>query len=293
MAKVAWIGVGNMGNPMSQNLIKAGHHLTVYDILSEKCSEVVKQGASLASSAAHATEGADFIFIIVPNPGALLQAVLGEKGVAARLSPGQIVIDMSTVSIEASKTCNEAIEAKGCQFLRAPVNGSTVLAAKGELTVLCSGPRNAYGTVLPLFETLSRVQFYLGDRDSSRAMKLALNMMVGITSQMLAEAVVLCEKAGIEWNTAFDVIEGSVLASPQVLFKIPPLRERNYRPAFTTQGMAKDLGLALDMTRELGGSSPATALTKQLLESLIAQGRGGQDFASLLQLTEEMSGIES
>ncbi len=291
MAKIGFIGVGNMGSPMSQRLLAEGHDVTVFDVVAAHCDEAVAKGATRASSIAEATKGNEFVFTILPNPDILMDVVLGDGGIASALGGGEVVVDMSTVSIEASAACNTAIEAKGCQFLRTPVNGSTVLAAKGELTVLCSGPKDAYDKTLPLFKLMSKTQFYLGGGDASRAMKLALNMMVATTSMMLAESVVLCEKAGIEWNTAFDVIAGSVLASPQVLFKIPPLRERSYEPAFTTVGMAKDLNLALDMCRQLGVCAPSTALTKQMLEALIAQGKGQKDFASLVQLVEQMSGL--
>lgn len=291
MAKVAWIGVGNMGSPMSQVLLAAGHEVTVCDVSAEKCAEAVAKGARCAASNVEAIEGAEFVFTILPNPEVLMAVVLGEGGIAPALAPGQIVIDMSTVSIEASAACNEAIEKAGCQFLRCPVNGSTILAAKGELTALCSGPKDAYDKVFPLIEAMSRTQFYLGEGDASRAMKLALNMMVATTSQMMAETIVLCEKAGLARNDILDVMAGSVLASPQVLFKIPPLRENSFEPAFTTVGMAKDVGLALNICQKYGVCAPVTGLTKQLLESLIAQGKGQQDFASLLQLTEEMSGV--
>lgn len=291
MAKVAWIGVGNMGSPMSQRLLAAGHQVAVCDAFPEKCEEAVAKGATLAPSNREAVKGAELVFMILPNPDVLIDVVLGQAGIAPALEPGQIVIDMSTVSVEASEACAVAIEGAGCQFLRCPVNGSTVLAAKGELTALCSGTRDAYDKVLPLLQEMSKTQFYLGEGEASRAMKLGLNMMVATTSQMMAECITLCEKAGIERNTILDVMAGSVLASPQVLFKIPPLRENSYAPAFTTVGMAKDLGLALGICQKYGVYAPVTATTKQLLEALIAQGKGQQDFASLLQLTEEMSGL--
>jgi 3-hydroxyisobutyrate dehydrogenase len=165
------------------------------------------------------------------------------------------------------------------------------LAKAGTLTVLCSGPKPAYDKTLPLFEKLSAKQFYLGDGDGARAMKLGLNMMIATSLQMLAESLTLCEKAGIEWNTALDVIGGSVLASPLISYKIPPIKERKYDPAFSTRLMAKDLDLALSVGKQLGVCAPATALTKQMLEANIAKGKGEADFSSLIPLIEELSGL--
>lgn len=291
MAKVGFIGMGNMGVPMSANLAKAGHDVSVFDLSAERCQLAVAEGCKKAANVAQATKGADFVFTMLTNSAALEMVILGEGGVCSVLSSGQIVIDSSTVSMEISKACNEDIVAKGAKFLRAPVSGSTVLAQAGTLTVLCSGPKDAYDKTMPLFEKLSAKQFYLGDGDGARAMKLGLNMMIATSLQMLAESVTLCEKSGISWDTVLDVVGGSVLASPLISYKLPPLKERKYDPAFTTNLMAKDLDLALAAAKELGVFTPVTALTKQMLEASIAKGNGDKDFASLVPLVEEMSGL--
>ncbi len=292
MAKVAWIGLGHMGVPMAQNLVADGHEVAVWNRTASKADPVVASGAKKAASPAEAAKGAEFIFTMISDSAALIDVILGEQGVAGVLAGGQIVIDMSTVSIESSAECNKAIEAKGCKFLRAPVSGSTVLAAAGGLTVLCSGPKDAYDKTMPLFEKLSKTQFYLGDGDGARAMKLGLNMMIATSLQMFSESVTLCEKAGIDWNTALDVIDGSVLASPLIKYKIPPIREKKYDPAFAAGLMAKDLDLALAVAKQLNVFAPSTALTKQMLEALIANGNADKDFAMLVDQTEKLSGVK-
>lgn len=291
MAKVAWIGLGNMGVPMSKQLVAAGHEVTVWNRTASKADAVVAEGAKKASSPAEAATGAEFIFTMIADSAALIDVILSDNGVAGVLSGGQVVIDMSTVSIESSAECNKAIEAKGGKFLRAPVSGSTVLAAAGGLTVLCSGPKDAYDKTLPLFEKLAKTQFYLGDGDGARAMKLGLNLMIGTSMQMFSEAMTLCEKAGIDWNVAMDVIDGSVLASPFIKYKIPPIRERKYDPAFSAGLMAKDLDLALQVCKQLNVFAPSTAITKQMLEAAIATGNGEKDVAILVQQTEKLSGV--
>lgn len=292
MAKVAWIGLGNMGVPMSINLVNAGHEVTVWNRTASKAEEVVKAGAKQSASIPDAVKDAEFIFTMISDSKALIDVILGEKGMIGSIKAGQVIIDMSTVSVESSKTCNDALAARNASFLRAPVSGSTVLAKAGGLTILCSGPKDAYEKTLPLFEKLSKTRFYLGDGDQARSMKLGLNMMIATSLQMFAESVALCTKAGIEWNTALDVIAGSVLASPLISYKIPPLRERKFAPAFATDLMAKDLDLALSVAKQLGVFAPVTAITKQLLESAIANGNGGEDFATLVKVVEGMSGIK-
>lgn len=289
MAKVAWIGLGNMGTPMACNLVAAGHDVTVWNRTASKCDAV--EGAKKAATPAEAAKGAEFIFTMVADSVAMIDCILGDSGIAQALAGDQVIIDMSTVSIESSAQCNAAIEEKKCTFLRAPVSGSTVLAKSGALTVLCSGPKASYDKTLPLFEKLSKTQFYLGDGDCARAMKLGLNMMIGISSQMFSEALVLCEKAGIDPNVAMDVIGGSVLNSPFIAYKMPPLRERKFDPAFSARLMAKDLGLALDVAEKLKMSAPTVALTKQMLESLVAQGHGEKDVMALLLQAESMAGM--
>lgn len=293
MAKVAWIGLGNMGVPMSINLVNAGHDVTVWNRTASKCDEPVKAGAKKADTIHEAVKDAEFVFTMISDSPVLERVILGADGAAESLKSGAVVIDMSTVSLDSSRKCNEAIEKAGGKFLRAPVSGSTVLAKSGALTLLCSGPKEAYDKTFPLFEKLSKTQFHIGEGDQARAMKLALNMMIATSLQMFSESVALCEKSGIELNTALDVIAGSVLASPLIAYKIPPIRERKFPAAFSTRLMAKDLDLALSVAKELGVFAPSTGLTKQMLEASIANGNADNDFATLLLMVEKMSGIQA
>lgn len=293
MAKILWIGAGNMGYPIAMNLVAAGHDVAVHDTDAEKVAKAVAGGASAAGDVLRAAAEADFVFTSVPNSEALQNVVLGANGVARAITGDRILVDTSTVSVESSRLCATAIAAAGGKFLRAPVNGSTVFASEGKLTVICSGPRDAYEKALPLFERISQHRFYLGEGEQARIMKLAINLMVATTSAMFSEAAVLCEKAGMEWNTALDVFLGSVIASPQLGFKIPPLRNRDFTPAFTTRLMAKDVGLALDAAKELGVFTPVTAIVKQILEATIARGSGDRDFSSMLETIEALSDADS
>jgi len=247
-------------------------------------------GAAWADSPKAVAEASDFIFTMVPNGPALHASILGPNGVLEGLSPGKIVIDMSTVAVAESAKVNEAIEAAGCKFLRAPVTGSTALAAAGTLGVLASGDKATYEKVLPLFEKLGANQFYLGGADESRVMKLSLNLMIATTMQMQAEAVVMAEKAGLNVQQVCDLIAGSAVGSPLTGYKAKMIAEGEYAPAFSVKMMIKDLDLALDVAKQYGVKMESTELTLNRLQLADSKGYGDKDFAVLVKLLEEDCG---
>lgn len=292
LAKIGWIGLGNMGQPMSKRLVEAGYQVVVYNRTKDKAAGVVQVGAKLADTPSEAAGAAEVIFTMIADSATLELVCLGPNGIVEGLKPGSIVIDMSTVDPDASLKVNEAVEAKGGKFLRAPVTGSTMLAQAGMIGILCSGDRQAYDQVLEIFKVLGKNQFYLGDGEEARYMKLALNMMIGTSMQMLAESLVFGERAGLDWAQMIEVIAGSVVGSPLVQYKSKPLTERSFAPAFTVKLMEKDFDLALNIAQGLDVALPVTALTRQFLASARANGKGGLDFSSLVLVAEVMAGIK-
>ena len=289
--KVGWIGTGNMGAPMSTNLVKAEKDVVVWNRTKSKADAVVDAGASWADSPKAVAEACDFIFTMVADGAALHDAILGADGVAAGLSAGKVVIDMSTVSVEESAKANEAVEAAGCKFLRAPVTGSTALAAAGTLGILASGDKASYDKTLPLFEILGGNQFYLGGGDEARVMKLSLNLMIATTMQMEAEAVVMAEKAGLDVQQVCDIIAGSAVGSPLTQYKAKMIGAGEYAAAFPVRLMIKDLKLALAVAEQYGVNMPNTKLTKERLELAESKGYGDSDFAVLTKVLEEECGV--
>jgi 3-hydroxyisobutyrate dehydrogenase/glyoxylate/succinic semialdehyde reductase len=290
MARIGWIGLGNMGAPMSKNLLNAGHELTVWNRTKSKADEVVGVGAKWADSPKAAASATDIIFTMVSDGPTLKTVVLGDGGIVSGLSAGKIVVDMSTVSPAESAVVNAAVEAAGCKLLRAPVTGSTVLAASASLGILASGDKAAYDQVLPLFEKMGKNQFYLGSEEEARVMKLSLNMMIGVSMQMMAEAVVLAEKAGLDVKQVCDVMAGSAVGSPLVGYKAAVIAGGEYKPAFSVKLMMKDFDLAFDAAKQYGVPLLVTAATKQTLQAAAATGRGDKDFSVLTQLLEEQAG---
>lgn len=291
--KIGWIGVGKMGNPMSKNLIKAGYSVTVFDIVPEAMNALAEEGAKVAGSAAEAAADADVIISMIPDDHALEDVSIGPEGVFKGIGTGITYIDMSTVSPIISARVGAVAEDKGIKYLRAPVSGSTEAAEKASLTIMASGPKDAYDQCEDMFKLLGQKVFHVGEGDEARYMKLLVNMMVGITSAMTAEALVFGEKGGLDWSQMIDTINNSVIASPLIGFKVQLLKDRDYKPMFTATQMAKDFDLALDTGKAMDIPMPITALARQLYGSMKATDKGGFDYFGIVALFEEMAGLKS
>jgi 3-hydroxyisobutyrate dehydrogenase-like beta-hydroxyacid dehydrogenase len=230
---------------------------------------------------------------MIADGPALKDITMGDNGILAGAKSGSILIDMSTVDPESSAEVAKAAEAKGVKMLRAPVSGSTVLAAGGKLTIFVSGDKQAYDACQDVLGAMGQKSFHVGTGDEARYLKLVMNMMVGTTLQMLAEAVTFGEKAGLQWEQLLDVIANSVVASPLVAYKVGPLAKRSFVPAFTADNMAKDFDLALAAGQKVGAPMPTTALVRQFLGMLQAKGKGNLDFSALVLQMEEAAGIKN
>lgn len=282
-----------MGTPMSTNLLKAGYKLTVFDIVPAAMKALVDQNANPAESPVEVAGQADIIISMIPDDTALEEISTGTQGIFQGAKQGMIYIDMSTVSPATSARVSEAAEKKGIQYLRAPVSGSTESAASATLTILASGPREAFDQCRDIFEKLGQKVFYAGPGDQARYLKLLVNIMVGITSAMTAEALTFGKRGGIDWDLMIDIINNSVVASPLIGFKVQLLKERGFAPMFTAAQMAKDFDLALDAGRKTDTPMPLTALTRQLYGAMKATGKGELDYFGMVALMEEMAGIKS
>lgn len=291
--RVGMIGLGKMGNPMSRNLFSAGYSLTVYDVVPSAMEELAKKGAKVADSPKAVAADVDVIISMIPDDHALEEVSIGPNGAFQEAQSGAIFIDMSTVSPVMSARVGRAAEEKGIMYLRSPVSGSTEFAESGTLTVLVSGPKKAYEQCQDIFNVLGQKCFYVGKGDEARYLKLLINMMVGITSAMTAEALTFGKRGRLDWNQMIEIINNSVVASPLIGFKVQLLKERSFSPAFTASQMAKDFDLALDTGRSMDIPMPITALTRQLYGAMKAMGKGGLDYFGLVTLMEEIAGIKS
>jgi 3-hydroxyisobutyrate dehydrogenase-like beta-hydroxyacid dehydrogenase len=289
--KIGWIGLGKMGIPMSQNLLKAGYPLTVYNRTKEKTKEV--EGAKVADSPKALAADADVVISMISDDPVLEAVSSGADGAFAGAKSGAIFIDMSTVSPAASARVAAAADNKGIKYLRAPVSGSTALAQAGTLTIFASGPKDAYEQCVDIFGAMGQKSFHVGNAEEARYLKLVLNMMVGLTSAMAAEALTFGEAGGMDWSTMIEIVNNSVVASPLVGYKAQMLKDRNYAPAFTAAQMAKDFDIALETGRDTNVPMPLTSMARQFLGTMKATGKGDLDFFGYVTLLEEMAGLKT
>lgn len=287
--KIAWIGLGKMGQPMADRLLTGGHIVNVYDIDDTRAAPLAAKGAHKAASAAEAASASDYIFTMVTNDDALLEAVTGPGGVAEGAASGAVLIDMGTHSPEVSARVAEETEKRGIGFLRAPVSGTVNYAAEGRLTVFASGPEDVYEKCLPLLEAFGPKVYHVGAGDEARYLKLLHNAMLAVTAMMTAEALVFGQSGGLDWARMIEVLKNSVVGSPVIGYKADALAGRTFDLTFTAAQMVKDLDLVLSAAAQLHTPMPVAALVRQFMEAMVATGEGERDFFALVELMEKLS----
>lgn len=290
-AKIGWIGLGKMGAPMAANLLAAGYALAVYNRSPDKATSLVEKGASLAVSPASLGRSCDIVVSMVADDEALLGITVGPGGLFEEARKGLIYVDMSTVSPAASERIARAAAERGIGYLRAPVSGSTAKASAAALSVFVSGPHSDYQQCMPWLSCVGDKLYYVGEGEQARYVKIALNMMVGITAAMVGEALVIGERGGVGWEQMIEVINNSVVTSPLIGYKSKQLATRDFRPMFTSSQMAKDFDLALDTGRATNTPMPLTAVARQFYSAMAATGQGDSDFFAYVTLLEELAGI--
>ena len=211
----------------------------------------------------------------------------------ANAAAGAIFADTSTVSPEVSAEIDHEAAARGVAYLRMPISGNAASARDGNVTVLISGPEAAWNSIKPVVETFSKAQVYMGSGEQARYMKLVVNALVVNTAQTMAEALTLGRKAGLEWDLMLDTLANSTLASPWLKAKVALLKARDFTPTMTARLILKDVDLMLAAARAKEVSMPLTALTRQLMQVLIGEGYGEEDFMSVVKLAEKQSGLSS
>lgn len=290
MAVVHVAGIGKMGLPMAGHLQAAGHAVTVSDPSDDRLQLARGQGLAVADDAGAAMGRADVVLSSLSNDAALRQVA---AQVARSARRGAIYLDTSTVSQQASAEVAGVLAAAGVFYLRTTVSGNNKMAEAAQLTVMASGPRAAYDAVLPLLKALGPNQFYLGEAEQARLMKLVVNLMIAQTSAMLAEALTLGRKGGLAWGDMWQVLGASAVASPIVKAKSAQLSQRDFTPTFTVEQMIKDLALILGAGADSHVPLPQTALTHQLMHAALAQGDGLEDYAAIIKAVERSAGLST
>jgi 3-hydroxyisobutyrate dehydrogenase-like beta-hydroxyacid dehydrogenase len=288
--RIGWVGLGKMGKPMAANLIRAGHPLTVYNRSPGAALDLGRMGARVATSPSEVAEHVDIVFSMISDDAAFDEITRGSEGLLNTLAPGAIHVDTSTVSPAVSAAVHDLAREKGVKYLSAPVSGSTALATAGTLTIIASGDPEAFVAARPLLERLGRVVHDVGTGEQARYLKLAINMMVGVSAAMMGEALVLAAGGSLDWRQSIDIINDSAVASPLLGYKRQMLAERDFSPAFTAEQMLKDFELIRGAASDRAIPMPLTALVRELLTSMVATGRGDLDFFACVTLLEDLAG---
>ena len=285
--RLHFIGVGKMGLPMATHLRSAGHDVSVSDVDAQALGAARKQGLNTLTLAEGLAQAA-VVFSSLPNDNALLQVA---AEVAAGARPGTVYVDTSTVSPGVSAAAAQSLAVGGVTYLRCTVSGNNKMAEAATLTVMGSGPRAAWDSVLPLLTCWGPHQFYLGDAEQARLMKLVVNLMIVQTSAMLAEALTLGRKGGLDWQDMWQVLGASAVASPIVRAKSVQLAQRDFSPTFTVEQMIKDLSLILEAGSASGVPLDQTTLTLQWMQAAVEQGLGLEDYAAVIKTLERRAGL--
>jgi 3-hydroxyisobutyrate dehydrogenase len=290
--KLGWIGTGRMGFAMAARVAKAGGTVAAYNRTRAKAEPLTEYGATIVDKPVDLADR-EIVFVMVSASEDLLSVTLGKDGVLSRPDRApKILVDCSTVSQEASAELREAAAKLGTQLLAAPVSGNAKVVKAGKLSVVASGPREAYDTVLPYLECLGRGASYVGEGDVSRIVKICHNVFLGAVIQSLVEITVLAEKAGVPRHAFLDFINKSVMGSLFTGYKAPSLVNLDMTPTFTPYLLRKDLELGLAAARALDVPMPLCAATKEVVQGLIGSGHVDDDFASLILLQAQLSGLD-
>jgi 3-hydroxyisobutyrate dehydrogenase-like beta-hydroxyacid dehydrogenase len=290
MAELGFIGLGRMGRHMARNLIKAGHTVTVFNRSQGAVDELVAEGARRAASPAEAARNASVLFTCLTTPD-VVEATLRQALEGAR--PGTIFVDHSTIGVADAKRIAALCEAKGVQFIDAPVSGGPWGAEAGTLTIMCGGDKAAYETVLPFLQAEGKALYLLGPVGAGTVAKLCNNLLVGIHAAAMSEAFVLGTKAGVDPQVLFEIISNATGGSKQIERNIPKfVFPGNFDAAFSVEHLHKDVALAVNLGKDVHVRMLLGALTQQLLEETKATGHGNEDMAAIIRPLEELSGIK-
>ncbi len=289
--KVGFVGLGIMGAPMAGHLIAGGHEVYLSDIKPVPES-LLQKGGKQGGTAKDVAQKADVIVIMVPDTPHVESALFGELGVANGLSKGKTVVDMSSISPLATKEFARKINRLGCDYLDAPVSGGEVGAKAASLTIMVGGPEGAFEKVKPLFQLLGKNITLVGGNGDGQTCKVANQIIVGITIEAVAEALLFASKAGADPARVRQALMGGFASSRILEVHGERMVKRNFDPGFRIELHLKDLSLALTGARSLQLSLPMTAICQQVMNAAAAHGGGGWDHSGLVRALEVMANHE-
>ena len=291
MPKVAFVGLGAMGSAMVKRLLAAGYSVTGYNRTRAKALTLASQGMTIADSARAAADGADVVLSMVTDSEALRDVALRPDGILAGLGKGAVWAEMSTVSPAVTRMLGERVAERGAAILDAPVSGSTVTVAQGQLSFIVGGDPAALERIRPYLLAIGPTITHVGALGLAVTMKIAINLGIGVQILAFSEAVLLAEKSGIPRERAVEALLKSVTASPMLKYRGPFVLKMPEEALFNVALMQKDLQLALEQGRTVGVPLPSTSLTHEMLTAARGLGLADKDFAAVFDVLARMSGL--
>ena len=292
MAKIGFVGLGIMGKPMARNLMKAGHELTVFDIVPEAVEETASAGAARGTSSSDVAAKSEIVITMLPDGPEVEAACLGPGGVLEGARPGMLLIDMSSISPLVAQKVGAACEAKGVDFLDAPVSGGEPGAIAGTLAIMVGGKREVFEKAAPILKCMGATVTLTGQVGAGNVTKLANQIMVASNIAAMGEALVLATKAGLDPEVVFNAVKGGLAGSNVLNAKAPMAIARNFKPGFRIQLHQKDLRNALLAGESLKVGLPITSLVQQMLVALMNEGKGDLDHSGIVTFIERMAQVE-
>jgi len=290
--RVGFIGIGAMGTPMSENLLKAGFPLTIYDRVPERTQPFAARGVPVASSCAEVARASDVVMTMIGQVAEELEVVMGPGGVLEGAHPGLILIDSSTVGIVASKKMAAAAKEKGVAFLDATVSGSVGPAREQKLQFMVGGEAAALERARPVLAAMSEKIHHVGPNGAGSAMKVIVNLMIGMTVLTVAETLTLGRQAGLDPHQMLDILGETAVRSPHLTNKGRMMIEGKFEPSFALKYMQKDFDLIMEAAHELKTPLFTSAIAHQVYTAANVAGYGDLDYASVVKFLEAAAAME-
>jgi 3-hydroxyisobutyrate dehydrogenase-like beta-hydroxyacid dehydrogenase len=285
--KIGFIGLGLMGRPMALNLLKAGHTLTVWNRTSARTQELANAGATVAKTPREVAAASEILMTIVSDPAALESVLWGDgdhkDGAFEGLKSGSIYIDSSTVSPALEKKIAAACQQRGVRFLDAPVTGGDWGAREGNLVFMIGGDAATVKETEPILGVMGKKLFHLGPVGAGQTVKLAMNAILALEVDAMAEALALVTRAGLNGEQLIDVMQASMGRSPLLDLKSPLMLKGEFKPSFPLRLMHKDLGLALDLANQIGVALPATAAAREVYNAVKGEAKEDVDYSAVMR----------
>ena len=286
--KVAFLGLGIMGQSMASNLVKAGHEVTVWNRTPGKLVD----GAAVAPTPAAAAQGAEAVWLCVSDTDAVEEVIFGKEGAESSLAEGAIIADSSTISPSSTVKFAERLAAKNVAWVDAPMTGSKIGARDGTLVFIVGGSEQNIERLKPLFAAMGKKIFRMGEIGKGQATKLAMNLQIALIFEGFAEGLTLATKLGVDTQQLVSLIEATMVRSGVVEYKAPFVLQRDFTPNFPLRLMHKDIRLALEAAKESRVKLPGLETVEEIYEMATEDGHKDLDYAATLTLLEKWAGVQ-